>query len=187
MTPSLALASIESPMGRHWIAVSDDGVLAVDRAEDPVAILRWLDDRWPGAGPAATAPLLQRAGVALVAYLEGRASAISVPLDTGWASPFDREVWTAVQAVPYGATASYGEVAASIGRPRAARAVGSALARCPLSPLVPCHRVIHADGSIGGWGPDLSTKRRLLRLEATSSTSPRRPRGRRRQPPAPSR
>jgi O-6-methylguanine DNA methyltransferase len=179
------MAAVETPMGRHWIAVSGDGVLAIDRAESPLGILRWLGDRWPGLEPAAGSPLLDRAGRALSAYLSGAGAGLTLPTDTAGAPAFDRAVWAAVQAIPRGTTASYGDVAARVGRPRAARAVGAALARCPLSPLVPCHRVIYADGSIGGWGPDLETKRRLLRLEATSSTSPLRPMGRSRPPPGP--
>lgn len=181
------MASVETPMGRHWIAVSGMGVLAIDRAESPVGLVRWLGDRWPGMEPAASSPLLDRASAALRGYLTGSVTGIALPTDTAWAPAFDREVWAAVQAIPHGTTASYGDIAARVGRPRAARAVGSALARCPLSPLVPCHRVIYADGSIGGWGSDPETKQRLLRLEATSSTSPLRSRAPSRQPPAPSR
>ncbi len=187
MTPSLGLGPVETPLGRHWIAVSGAGVLAIERAESPVALLQWLAHRCPGEEPETSTPLLDRAADAIAAYLAGTSRGMAVPADAGWASPFDREVWEAVRAIPYGETASYGEIAARVGRPRAARAVGSALARCPLSPLVPCHRVIRADGDIGGWGADLETKRRLLRLEATSSALSRRPRGRSRRPPAPSR
>ncbi len=187
MTPRLAMGAVETALGRHWIAVSGEGVLAIDRSDSPVALLRWLGDRWPGEEPVADTPLLRRAGAALVAYLEGSASGVPVPVDARWASAFDREVWAAVRDIPHGTTTSYGEIAARIGRPRAARSVGSALARCPLSPQVPCHRVIHADGGIGGWGADVSTKRWLLRLEATSSFSPRRPRAPTRRPAAPAR
>jgi methylated-DNA-[protein]-cysteine S-methyltransferase len=80
-------------------------------------------------------------------------------------APFHVAVYRAAMAIPYGATAAYGDVAAEVGSPRAARAVGRAMAVCPLFPVVPCHRVIHADGSIGGWGPDLWVKRWLLRHE----------------------
>jgi O-6-methylguanine DNA methyltransferase len=174
-------------MGRHWIAVSRAGVLAIDRAESPIALVGWLGERWPGTDPAAVSAVLERAASALAGYLDGSAACFAVPTDTRWASPFDQEVWAAVGAIPYGTTASYAEVAASIGRPRAARAVGSSLARCPLSPVVPCHRVIHANGDIGGWGADLTTKRSLLRLEATSSASPPPPMAPTRRPAVPSR
>jgi methylated-DNA-[protein]-cysteine S-methyltransferase len=187
MTPSLAMGPVDTPIGRHWIAVSGHGVLAIDRAESPLRLLRWLASHVPGREPADASPLLGRAREALAAYLGAGAEDRAIPIDDGWAPAFDREVWRAVRAIPFGETTSYGAVAAAIGRPRAARAVGSALARCPLAPLVPCHRVIHASGDIGGWGADVSVKRWLLEREATSSPSPLRRSGRSRRPPAPSR
>ena len=119
-----------------------------------------------GAGPAsldrdATAPALAELG----AYFAGRLRTFSLALDLGDAAVFDAAVWQAARWIPYGETVSYGELAAMAGYPRAARAAGGAMARCPLSPVVPCHRVIHADGSIGGWGTDLWVKRWLLDLE----------------------
>jgi len=187
MTPRLAIGSVETPIGRHWIAVSPRGVLAIDRDDSPLPLVRWLGLRYPGSEPTQRSPLLDRALAAVAAYLATGTDERAIPLDTGWATRFDREVWQAVRAIPLGETTSYGAIAASIGRPRAARAVGSALARCPLSPLVPCHRVIHAGGDIGGWGGDIATKRWLLALEATSSPSPRRRSGRTRRPPVSSR
>ena len=101
----------------------------------------------------------------LRAYFAGRLRAFSVPLDLRDAGPFDAAVWLAARQIPYGETVSYGELAAMAGRPGAARATGNAMARCPFSPVVPCHRVIRADGSIGGWGRDTWVKRWLLDLE----------------------
>ncbi len=172
MTPSVAIGPLDTPIGRHWIAVSERGVLAIERAESPLGLLRWLALRFPASEPADASPLLERARRSMASYLAAGIEDRDLPIDTRWAPAFDREVWRAVRAIPFGETTSYGAVAAGIGRPRAARAVGSALGRCPLSPLVPCHRVIHADGDIGGWGADLSTKRWLHDLEATSSPSP---------------
>jgi methylated-DNA-[protein]-cysteine S-methyltransferase len=78
---------------------------------------------------------------------------------------FECEVWSALQEIPYGETASYGEIARRIGWPRAARAVGVANGRNPVSIIVPCHRVIGADGGLTGYGGGLERKRRLLELE----------------------
>ncbi|MCU4185304.1 methylated-DNA--[protein]-cysteine S-methyltransferase [Acidiferrimicrobium sp. IK] len=84
-------------------------------------------------------------------------------------SAFHRQVWTALRAIPYGATESYGELAARIGRPGAARAVGLANGRNPISIIVPCHRVIGADGSLTGYGGGVERKRALLDFERTTS------------------
>ena len=96
------------------------------------------------------------------AYFDGAPRTFAPALDLRGAGPFDAAVWTAARQIPYGETVSYGELAAMAGYPRAARAAGNAMARCPFSPVVPCHRVIHADGSIGGWGADTWVKRWLL-------------------------
>lgn len=78
---------------------------------------------------------------------------------------FDRRVWRAVQAIPYGRTKTYGQIAAGIGKPGAARAVGTANGRNPVPPVIPCHRVVAAGGKLGGYGGGLPLKRRLLDME----------------------
>ena len=79
---------------------------------------------------------------------------------------FERRVWEALQQIPYGATRTYGEIAASLGRPAAARAVGSANHKNPIPIVIPCHRVVAANGGLGGYGGGLELKRNLLDLEA---------------------
>lgn len=154
-------APMESPIGRLWVAVSSRGLVAIRRGEVPE----------PDAdGPAtldrdAAAPALAQ----LRAYFAGRLRDFSIPLDLRAAGPFDIAVWLAALQIPYAETASYAELAAMAGYPRAARAAGGSMARCPLSPVVPCHRVIHADGSIGGWGADTWVKRWLLDLERAAT------------------
>ena len=147
---------LESPIGRWWVAVSPRGLVSVTRGDDPDlhAAGRVLD-------PDVVAPVVAE----LEAYLAGDLRTFTVPLDLRGAGAFDATVWTAARQVPYGETVSYGELAAMAGHPGAARAAGNAMARCPFSPVVPCHRVIHADGSIGGWGADTWVKRWLLDLE----------------------
>lgn len=81
-------------------------------------------------------------------------------------TPFQRRVWRALRTIPYGETATYGEMARKIGRPKAVRAVGAANGRNPIPIIVPCHRVIGADGSLTGYGGGMDRKRRLLDLEA---------------------
>ncbi|HEY2316993.1 MAG TPA: methylated-DNA--[protein]-cysteine S-methyltransferase [Solirubrobacteraceae bacterium] len=81
-------------------------------------------------------------------------------------TPFLQRVWTALQAIPFGSTCSYGELAARMARPDRVRAVGAAVGRTPVPIIVPCHRVIGADGSLTGYGGGLQRKQRLLELEA---------------------
>jgi len=97
----------------------------------------------------------------------GRGEAVAFPdtLDFQGVSPFQRAVWEATQDIPRGQTCSYGELAARVGRPGAARAVGQAMARNPWPIVVPCHRVVASDGGLGGYGGGLEMKERLLRLE----------------------
>ena len=156
--PPISQAPLDSPIGRLWVAVSPIGLVSISRGDSP-------DPDLDGASlmdPVAVADALGE----LEAYFAGRLRTFSIPLDLQGAGPFDAAVWTAARQVPYGETVSYGELAAMAGYPRAARAAGNAMARCPLSPVVPCHRVIHADGSIGGWGADTWVKRWLLDLES---------------------
>ena len=153
-------APLDSPIGRLWVAVSSRGLVSITRGEDPDpdAAGRVLD-------PDAVAPVLAE----LEAYFAGRHRSFQIPLDLGGTGTFNAAVWMAARQIPYGETASYRELAAMAGYPRAARAAGNAMARCPYFPVVPCHRVIHADGSIGGWGADTWVKRWLLDLERRAS------------------
>jgi methylated-DNA-[protein]-cysteine S-methyltransferase len=98
-------------------------------------------------------------------YFAGRRQAFDLPLVMA-GSPFQRRVWRALQDIPYGETISYGELARRIGIPSASRAVGVANGRNPVSVIVPCHRVIGADGSLTGYGGGMERKRFLLELEA---------------------
>jgi methylated-DNA-[protein]-cysteine S-methyltransferase len=98
-------------------------------------------------------------------YFAGRRRAFDVPL-TLTGTPFQRLVWSALRRVGYGQTTTYGELAEEVGRPGAARAVGLANGRNPISVIVPCHRVLGADGSLTGYGGGLERKRFLLDLES---------------------
>lgn len=106
----------------------------------------------------------------LDAYFEGRLRRFDLALAPE-GTPFQREVWSALTDIPYGETVSYSELARRLGRPAASRAVGAANGRNPIPIIVPCHRVIGANGSLTGFGGGLGIKRRLLELEAGSSGS----------------
>ncbi len=99
------------------------------------------------------------------AYFGGEITDFTDELDLSGATAFQREVWQAARHIPYGETRSYGWVAAEMGRPGAARAVGQALGRNPLPIIIPCHRVLAADGGIGGFGGGIEVKKFLLSLE----------------------
>ncbi|HEY1368466.1 MAG TPA: methylated-DNA--[protein]-cysteine S-methyltransferase [Gaiellaceae bacterium] len=101
----------------------------------------------------------------LAAYFAGELRDFDLELDPV-GTPFDRSVWEAVSAIPYGTTTTYRELAAHIGRPTAVRAVGTANGRNPIPIVIPCHRVIGTDGTLRGYGGGLDRKRRLLELEA---------------------
>ena len=101
----------------------------------------------------------------LAEYFEGRRARFDVALELA-GSPFQRRVWRALQEIPYGETVSYGELARRVGAPSAARAVGVANRENPVAVIVPCHRVIGADGSLTGFGGGLERKRLLLELES---------------------
>ncbi|MGX6961706.1 methylated-DNA--[protein]-cysteine S-methyltransferase [Vagococcus xieshaowenii] len=105
---------------------------------------------------------------ALRRYVEGDRQAFDQPIDfLGRGSEFQRAVWQALQMIPYGTTTTYGEIAQQINRPKAVRAVGTAIACNPLRIVIPCHRVIRADGSIGGYNGGIEMKHYLLALEKT--------------------
>jgi methylated-DNA-[protein]-cysteine S-methyltransferase len=102
-------------------------------------------------------------------YFAGKRTVFDLPLDwPEYATPFQRQCWDALLTIPYGETRSYGQQAALLGKPGAARAVGQANHHNPLAIIVPCHRVIAADGGLGGYGGGLDTKQALLALEGAA-------------------
>lgn len=155
---STRFAVLESPVGE---------LLASADAEGRVRGLHFLDGRTPppDAGwvrdERALAPLRGQ----LEEYFEGERREFELDLAPE-GSPFQLQVWDALRAIPYGQTASYGEIAATVGQPGAARAVGGANNRNPIAIVIPCHRVIGASGSLTGYGGGLPRKQRLLALEA---------------------
>lgn len=112
----------------------------------------------------AETPLLKKAVSQLEGYFAGELKEFSLPLEPE-GTAFMKQVWAALCEIPYGKTASYGEIAERIGRPKAARAVGLANNRNPIPIIIPCHRVIGANGSLVGYGGGLDMKRKLLKLE----------------------
>ncbi len=109
--------------------------------------------------------ILQRTVAQLEEFFAGRRHEFDLPLDMN-GTPFQQAVWQQLLQIPYGATVSYGQQAQALGKPRAARAVGAAIGRNPVSIIVPCHRVIGSTGSLTDYAGGLERKRTLLELEA---------------------
>lgn len=113
-----------------------------------------------------THPVLRMAADELQQYFAGERSQFDVPVDLGRGTPFQQSVWTALQGIEPGATTSYGAISQSIGNPNAVRAVGGAVGRNPISIIVPCHRVVGANGAMTGYAGGLPRKVALLQLES---------------------
>ena len=147
----------DSPVGTLTIAASDAGLHAIEFPGDSYLLPRrdWREGDHP---------LLRRAQAQLDAYFAGTRRDFDLPLAPR-GTPFQRQVWFALASIPYSGTASYAQLAARVDRPAATRAVGAANGRNPLPIVLPCHRVIGADGSLTGFGGGLPTKRFLLELE----------------------
>ena len=109
-------------------------------------------------------PLLHRSAQQILAFLDGKCQQLDFPIRMV-GTPFQQRVWHALQQIPYGTTCTYGEIAAAIGNPRASRAVGMACNRNPLLLIVPCHRVVGANGKLTGFAYGTDAKRWLLELE----------------------
>jgi len=159
-------AKLESPIGQLLIGASDDGAIKYLRTptegrytdaktQGPFRIpAQWRED------PQTLADALRQ----LREYFAGTRHEFDLNLDPD-GTPFQKKVWEALQRIPYGITTSYGELAKSLGRPSASRAVGAANGKNPIAIVVPCHRVIGKDGSLTGYAGGLPVKRALLELE----------------------
>ncbi|HEX5416312.1 MAG TPA: methylated-DNA--[protein]-cysteine S-methyltransferase [Chloroflexota bacterium] len=164
-TETLLVQHYASPLGTYLLIASGRGIVCVepeDRIGDRLA-------RWEKAGIQLANGRNQHTEAMareLDAYFAGSLQEFSVPMDLR-GTAFQRQVWEALCRIPYGKTLTYGELARSIGRPEAARAVGLANGSNPVSIVVPCHRVIGANGSLTGYGGGLHRKDALLRLEGS--------------------
>jgi methylated-DNA-[protein]-cysteine S-methyltransferase len=149
---------VDSPLGPITV-LGDDGRLCGLFFLDEH---RWAPgpDRWGERAPGTFATVARQ----LDAYFAGDLKAFDVELHLA-GTDFQRRVWAALRDVPFGATTTYAELAEAIGRPGAARAVGAANGRNPVSIIVPCHRVVGADGTLTGYGGGLPRKQALLTLE----------------------
>lgn len=155
-------STVASPLGPLLLAASDTGLCGVwfcDQRHFPAPL---QVDQW-------TEPpdqhILRLAAQQLTAYFDHGEGGFDLPLDLSCGTPFQQSVWQVLRTIPRGQALSYSAVAERIGKPRAVRAVGSAIGRNPLSIVVPCHRVLGAHGALTGYAGGLERKAALLRLE----------------------
>jgi methylated-DNA-[protein]-cysteine S-methyltransferase len=175
---TLRIRRIPSPVGELTVVGGDAGLRAVLFAGEAA----------PAGAVEGPHPVLDEAARQLGEWFAGERTVFELPLDLASATAFQRRAWLALAEIPYGTTRSYGEQARTLGIPRAARAVGAANGRNPLSIVLPCHRLVGADGSLTGFSGGLAVKRALLAHEAATAaraaaagrsrtrTSPARPR-----------
>ena len=166
-------AVFETPIGPCGIAWSARGIAGLQlpeaTAEETRARLR---RRWTGAAESAPPPGVQRAIDRVLALLQGEAVDLGdIPLDLAAAPDFHRKVYEVARTIPPGQTMTYGEIARKLGVPHESREVGQALGRNPIAIIVPCHRVLGADGKMGGFSANggVATKRRILEIEGASA------------------
>ena len=165
-------AAYESPFGELYVLAGDKGIVAVSLGESFQIFRRRHDTIAPGAWKMVrpeSDKALRSAVAALRAFFDkGKPFPNTIPLDPR-GTPFRRKVWAELRKIPHGQTLSYSDVARLVGSPGASRAVGSACGINPIPLFIPCHRVIAANGGLGGFGGGLKMKEKLIAMEASKS------------------
>lgn len=162
--PATSCLTWDSPLGPMVLAATNKGLAGVwftDQTDRP----SWAQT--PAPHPHTTHPVLALAREQLAAYFDKRLRRFELALDTSLlGTPFQQSVWAALLAIPHGQTTSYGQIALTLGRAKAVRAVGGAVGRNPWSIVVPCHRVVGAQGQLTGYSGGMHRKVALLALES---------------------
>jgi len=161
---TIRYATTTSALGRLLVAATPRGVCSVALGANDADLLAYLKREFPAATIAADSASLTEWIDAVVEHLDGTRPRLDLPLDIR-ATAFQRQVWQALTAIPLGETRTYADVARAIGRPRATRAVARACASNPVALAIPCHRVVAADGSAGGYRWGIARKKALLDRE----------------------
>ena len=156
----------KTPFGTFLAAASPQGLCRLHTVgeKEKDSALKDLLRHYPGAVFRKDPKPLKKILTEVEEYFAGRRRNFSIDLDTP-GTPFQKKVWEALLSIPYGETRTYGQVATTVGRPRAARAVGGACNQNPVAIIVPCHRVVGANGDLTGYAGGVAIKRRLLELE----------------------
>jgi methylated-DNA-[protein]-cysteine S-methyltransferase len=149
---------MRSAIGPLYLVASANGLRGIYWKKQKDSLARSLKRTNPEA------QALSRSVRQLYAYLNGKLKVFRLPLDAS-GTPFQKAVWRELIRIPYGTTRSYRDIARRIKNPRAIRAVGSAIGKNPLCIVIPCHRVISADGSLGGYSGGIGIKQKLLKIE----------------------
>ena len=155
----------ECSLGSILVARSERGVCAIFLGDDPDALTRELQDRFPRATLIGADPAFEDVVAKVVGLIEAPGTGVDLPLDVR-GTAFQQRVWRALREIPAGSTASYREIARRIGAPRAVRAVAHACAVNPVAVAIPCHRVVRSDGGLAGYRWGVERKRELLEREA---------------------
>jgi AraC family transcriptional regulator of adaptative response/methylated-DNA-[protein]-cysteine methyltransferase len=153
-----------TPLGWLLVARTAKGICAVRLGDDPADLENGLGAEYPRSRIARDDAALQPVVDHIVRSVTGKAPHLDLPLDIR-ATSFQRRVWEALRAIPRGEVRTYGQIAAAIGQPEAVRAVGRACGANPVALAIPCHRVIAADGGLGGYRWGVERKRQLLETE----------------------
>lgn len=168
---TMVYAKVGSPLGELLLAGEAPGGGARDAALVSLSLPGQKGGAVVQEGWVRAPEAFAGAAEQLAAYFDGRLTRFDVPFAAGAGTEFQRRVWKALEAIPYGETVSYGQIAERIGSPGVGvRAVGTAIGRNPLLVLRPCHRVIGADGALRGYAGGVERKERLLGLEGALAT-----------------
>lgn len=160
---------VDSPLGRLLVAATAKGICFVSLGDSDASLETALKEEYPAAEIARADQCLEPWVNVILNYLRGQQTTFDLPLDVQ-ATAFQWRVWQTLRKIPYGATRTYSEIAVSLGNPKANRAVAHACATNPVSLVVPCHRVVRADGSLGGYRWGLERKQKLLEQERKTKT-----------------
>jgi AraC family transcriptional regulator of adaptative response/methylated-DNA-[protein]-cysteine methyltransferase len=162
---TLRFAVAQGSLGAVLVAASEKGVCAISLGDDPDALVRDLQDRFPKARLIGGDAEFERRVAQVIGFIEAPRTGLDLPLDVQ-GTAFQQKVWQALQEIPAGSTASYADVARRIGAPKAVRAVAQACAANPLAVAIPCHRVVRHDGQLSGYRWGVERKSALLAREA---------------------
>lgn len=161
---NISYTIVSSPLGRLLVAVTERGVCAVRMGDDDAALEKDLRAEFPHAQIARDHSALREPVEKILNHLDRNEPRLELPLDIR-ATAFQRQVWEKLRSIPYGQTVSYGDVAKALGKPGAVRAVGRACATNPVALVIPCHRVVREDQTLGGYRWGLERKKKLLARE----------------------
>jgi len=161
---NVTYSGFKGPFGPCFLARTDKGLCAFSVRGSKRSFLEQFD-RHSDVSLVEVKDCMPEARRQILEYFSGRRQRFELPLDLFLGTPFQQKAWRGLCRIPFGKTRSYGWLAGQTGKPSAARAVGQANGKNPIPVIVPCHRVIAADGSIGGFSGGLGLKRKLLALE----------------------